>query len=269
MLKDEKVREAADYIRRFVKDMPKLAVVLGSGLGKLAQDVTNAGIIPYSDIPYWPRSTAPGHAGRLVIGSLYGLPSAVMQGRCHYYEGYSMSEVTFPVRVFHELGIESIILTNASGGINENIAPGSLVAIEDHINYMGNNPLIGDNVDDWGPRFPDMTWAYDRDFLEILLKSSKKCGVPVTKGIYIAFSGPSFETPAEIRMASRMGADIVGMSTVPEVIAANHMSMRVCGISCVANYAAGIKDAKLTHEEVLSAVESASGAMCDLLATFI
>lgn len=269
MLLSEKVELAKEYIKTKIEAVPDIAVVLGSGLGSLADEVESQVIIPYTDIPYWPRSTVTGHAGRLVIGKLHGTPVIMMQGRVHYYEGYSMTEVTFPTRVLAVLGIKAIVLTNASGGVNTDIKPGTIVAIQDHINYMGINPLIGENNPDWGVHFPDMTMAYDRDFIKLTCDIAEREGILLRKGVYIAFSGPSFETPAEIRMARILGADVVGMSTVPEVIAANHMGVRVCGISCVANYGAGITDNKLTHQEVMDAMNAASGSLCKLVSKFI
>lgn len=265
----EKVDEALLYIDKKIKIKPEFAIILGSGLGRLADSVKNAVIIPYSDIPYWPRSTAPGHAGKLVIGYLEGRPVAIMQGRVHYYEGYTMEEISYPIRVLGKLGIKALIATNASGGIKADILPGTIVGISDHINFMGDNPLIGENDDEIGTRFPDMSQTYDREFLNVLQKSAEKEGIVFEKGVYIGFSGPSFETPAEIVMSRILGADIVGMSTVPEVITANHMGIRVCGISCVANYAAGMSDNKLTHHEVLQTMNKSSDSICRLICTFL
>lgn len=269
MLLIEKINEAVSYISGRVSEKPTVAVILGSGLGALADRVASPHIIDYKDIPYWPRSTAPGHAGRLVIGEFEHLTVAMMQGRVHYYEGYRMDEVTFPTRVLGKLGAQSLIVTNAAGGIDTSAPPGTIYAITDHINYMGTNPLIGENLEEFGPRFPDMTHAYDREYVEKLMSAAKKEDIGIAKGVYMAFSGPSFETPAEIKMARMFGADLAGMSTVPEVIAANHMGMRVCGISCVANYAAGITDQKLTHQEVLDAMEAASDSLIRLVAQFL
>lgn len=269
MLLSDKVKEAVAYIEKNTASKPDVAVILGSGLGKLAEKVADRHVITYADIPYWPRSTAPGHAGKLVLGNLEGHTVAVMQGRVHYYEGYTMEEVTFPVRVLGSLGIRALIATNASGCINTDIPVGTITVIEDHINYMGTNPLIGENNDEWGPRFPDMTAAYDREFIRDIEKAADSIGVKLAKGVYIAFCGPSFETPAEIRMARVMGADLVGMSTVPEVIAAAHMGIRVCGISCAANYAAGITDKKLSHEEVLDSMNRAADSLCALITAFL
>lgn len=253
----DKVDEALRYIEKRSALRPKAAIVLGSGLGRVAEQLERPEIIPYEEIPYWPRSTAPGHEGKLLLGSLRGTPVAAMQGRAHYYEGYTMPEVTFPVRVLGQLGIEALVVTNASGAVNTDIRPGSIVAIEDHINFMGTNPLIGVNNDDWGVRFPDMTEAYDREFLRVLEQAASKEGIELRRGVYIAFSGPSFETPAEVRMARMLGADIVGMSTVPEVIAANHAGMRALGIACITNLATGIAAEKHSHAQVLQKANEA------------
>ena len=253
----DKVDEALRYIERRSAIRPQAAIVLGSGLGRIAEQLERPEIIPYEEIPYWPRSTAPGHEGKLLLGYLRGTPVAAMQGRVHYYEGYTMAEATFPVRVLGQLGIKALVVTNASGAVNTDIAPGSIVAIEDHINYMGTNPLIGVNNDDWGTRFPDMTAAYDKEFLRVLEHAAAKEGIALRRGVYIAFSGPSFETPAEIRMARAFGADIVGMSTVPEVICANHCGIRVLGFSLVTNMAAGVLDQRLDGVDVLQAAERA------------
>ncbi len=269
MLYSEKMSEAIKFLSEKTGQKPERAIILGSGLGSLAESIEDPIVIPYQDIPYWPRSTAPGHAGKLVFGTLEDTPTVIMQGRVHYYEGYTMEEVVFPVRVLGELGIKSLIVTNASGGINTDIPPGGIVAILDHINFMGTNPLIGENNDDMGPRFPDMTEAYDREYIQKLEEAAKKENIRLNKGTYIAFSGPSFETPAEIRMAEALGADIVGMSTVPEVITANHMGIRVCGISCVANAAAGISKNKLTHQEVLDTMKNSSASICRLISAFL
>ena len=263
----DKVDEALRYIEKRSALRPKAAIVLGSGLGRVAEQLERPEIIPYEEIPYWPRSTAP--EGKLLLGSLRGTPVAAMQGRAHYYEGYTMPEVTFPVRVLGQLGIEALVVTNASGAVNTDIRPGSIVAIEDHINFMGTNPLIGVNNDDWGVRFPDMTEAYDREFLRVLEQAASKEGIELRRGVYIAFSGPSFETPAEVCMARMLGADIVGMSTVPEVIAANHMGIRVLGVSCAANYGAGITSEKLTHQEVLETMSKAGETVARLIEAFI
>lgn len=269
MLLNEKVDEALKFITKKSKLRPDTAVILGSGLGKLADAMEDAEVIPYADIPFWPHSTAPGHAGMLLLGRCGGHSVAMMQGRVHYYEGYSMEEVTFPVRVLGTLGVKTLVATNASGGINRDMPAGSIMAITDHINYMGMNPLIGANNDEWGPRFPDMTHAYDPGLLSLLERAAAEENIKLCHGVYIAFSGPSYETPAEIRMARAMGADAVGMSTVPEVTVANHMGMKVCGVSGISNYAAGITGEKLTGEEVLTAMAKISNCLCRLLERFI
>ncbi len=265
----DKVEEALKYIEKKTSVRPQAAVILGSGLGRAAKSIEAAEIIPYDEIPYWPRPTAPGHAGRLVLGRLGGKAVAAMQGRVHYYEGYNMQEVTFPMRVLASLGVRALVATNASGGVNLDFRPGTIAAITDHINFMGVNPLAGVNHDEWGVRFPDMTEAYDKKFIETLENAAREENIELKKGVYIAFSGPSFETPAEVRMARLMGADMVGMSTVPEVLTANHMGVRVLGISCAANYAAGITSEKLTQEDVLSVMENSGEALSRLIERFL
>jgi purine-nucleoside phosphorylase len=247
---------AAKYILARTKLRPRIGIVLGSGLGGFADELTDATRTPYARIPNFPRSTAIGHAGQLVIGNLRSeageIPVAAMQGRVHFYEGYSLSEVIFPMRVFARVGIRSVILTNAAGGINRNYGQGALVVLSDHINLQGSNPLIGANDERFGPRFPDMTHAYNRNFRRHALEEGAKLDMVIQEGVYAALSGPSYESPAEIRYLARIGADLVGMSTVPEVIAARHMGMECLGISCVTNMAAGILDQPLNHEEVLA-----------------
>ncbi len=265
----EKVEEAARFIRKNFSEIPEAVMVLGSGLGGVAEAVENSVVFPYHEIPHWPLSTAPGHSGRLVCGYLEGRRVIVMQGRAHYYEGYAMEEVTFPVRVFGVLGAQNLVLTNASGGINLGFLPGDLVALYDHINLLGKNPLMGPNEESWGPRFSDAGNIYRKELLEILEAASLETGVPLKRGVYIAFSGPSFETPAEIRMARVLGADVVGMSTVPEALVASHMNIPTCAISCVANYAAGITSNPLTHEEVLEEVGKAAASLEKLLRAFL
>ena len=246
-----KIQEAADYIRKRVPNRPQVGVILGSGLGILAAEVKNKKTVSYAEIPHFPVSTVEGHAGQLVLGKLAGQDVVLMQGRFHFYEGYSMAQVVFPVRVMHSLGVEVLIVTNAAGGINEGFKPGDLMIITDHINLMGTNPLIGENYDDIGPRFPDMTEAYDRGLVRIAETVARREGLGYQKGVYISLTGPSYETPAEIRYLRIVGGDAAGMSTVPEVLVANHAGMRVLGISCVTNMAAGILPQKLNHEEVM------------------
>lgn len=264
MIRHEKIIEALDVINKRISLKPKVAIVLGSGLGMIAEAIENPTIVPYKDIPYWPRATAPGHAGCLVAGSLEGVPVIAMQGRVHYYEGYTMDEVTFPVRIFGELGVRVYYATNAAGGINLGYKAGDLVNIYDHINFTGTNPLIGENENAWGPRFPDMTYAYDPQLINSLTGVAHKEGITLHRGVYIGFSGPSYESPAEIRMSRLLGADVVGMSTVPEVIVANHMGMRVAAVSCVSNLAAGVREVKLNHQEVLDAMAAAAGSLSRL-----
>lgn len=261
----ERVREAVEFIRARIGCCPEVAVVLGSGLGAFAESIKDRVEISYGDIPNWHESTAPGHSGKLVSGILGSTSVLIMQGRHHFYEGYSLSEVVFPVRVFGEMKIPYYFATNASGGISHSLSPGDLVLVYDHINLQGHNPLRGENQDTWGPRFPDMTYAYDRELIKLAESAASSVNLQVKRGVYAALAGPSFETPAEIRMLRIMGADLVGMSTAPEVIAARHMKMKVCVISCVANYAAGMSDKPLTHEEVLEEMNKASERLGSLL----
>jgi len=242
---------AAQFVLSQTKLRPKIGLVLGSGLGAFADVLKDATRIPYAHIPSFPRSTAIGHAGQLVIGKADGVPLAVMQGRVHLYEGYSAQEVSFPMRVFGRMGVEAVVLTNAAGGINLEYQQGALVVIRDHINLQGHNPLVGPNDERFGPRFPDMTRAYWRAYRELAMDASRQLRIPVYDGIYAALLGPSYETPAEIRYLRTIGADVVGMSTVAEVIAAVHMGVKVLAISCVTNMAAGILDKPINHEEVL------------------
>ncbi|MGM0432921.1 MAG: purine-nucleoside phosphorylase [Spirochaetota bacterium] len=247
----EKISEAAAYIRSRISITPQVGMILGSGLGVLAEEVSEQTAIAYEDIPHFPRSTVDGHEGKLVIGILEGVLVAVMQGRFHYYEGYDMAAVAFPVRVMSFLGIEDLLVTNAAGGCNLEFQPGNLMVITDHIKFFDDNPLRGPNIDQFGPRFSDMSDAYTRELQKKALLTGEQLGISLVSGVYAYMSGPSFETPAEIRMLRTLGADAVGMSTVPEVITASHAGMRVLGISCITNMAAGILDQKLTHDEVM------------------
>jgi purine-nucleoside phosphorylase len=260
---------AAKFILAKTKLRPKVAFVLGSGLGAFADDLAEATRIPYEKIPGFPRSTAIGHAGRLVIGKVGNVAVAAMQGRVHAYEGYSAKEVVFPMRVFGRLGIRAAILTNAAGGINLNFKQGALVIIRDHINLQGSNPLTGPNDERFGPRFPDMTQAYWKTYREFALREAARLGVEVHEGVYAALSGPSYETPAEIRYLRTIGADLVGMSTVPEAIVARHMGIRVLGISCVTNMAAGILPQPIDHNEVMETGERVKGHFIALLRAVI
>ena len=244
---------------------PQIGLVLGSGLGSFAEDLTEAVRIPYSDIPAFPLSTAVGHAGQLVVGHSGDIPVAVMQGRVHLYEGYSAAEVGFPARVFGRMDVRALILTNAAGGIDVEYGQGALVILRDHINLQGENPLTGANDERFGPRFPDMTYTYAKRYREIALEEAKRLGIPPREGVYVALAGPSYETPAEIRYLRTIGADLVGMSTVPEAIVARHMGMQVLAISCVTNMAAGILDKALVHEEVLEVGRRVTGQFIALL----
>jgi purine-nucleoside phosphorylase len=239
--------------------------VLGSGLGAFADEFSNAIRIPYAKIPHFPRSTAIGHAGQLVIGEVEGVIVAGMQGRVHLYEGYSVKDVAFPIRVFARMGVRAVILTNAAGGIQRELTQGQLVVITDHINLQGVNPLSGANDENFGGRFPDMSVPYDNKFREMALAQGRKLGTKLGEGVYAALAGPSYETPAEIRYLRAIGADLVGMSTVPEVIAARHNGLRVLGISCVTNAAAGVLDQPLDHKEVLETAERVKGQFIALL----
>ena len=264
-----KIQETCNFLKKEVKRIPDVCIILGSGLADLAESIKSQKTYSYSDIPNWASSTVAGHEGRLIFGTLEGCDVVVMQGRTHYYEGYSIKEVTFPVRVLGFLGIKTLILTNASGGVNIDYNPGTIVVIKDHINFMGTNPLIGSNIDKLGPRFPDMTQAYDNNLIETLKNVASSENIKVESGVYMAFSGPSFETPSEIQMARFLGADLVGMSTVPEVIVANHMGIKVCAISCVSNAAAGITGNKLTHQEVMENMNKTSFKLNKLIKSFV
>jgi len=256
---------AAQSILKRTPLRPKIGLVLGSGLGGFADSLADATRIPYAEIPNFPRSTAIGHAGRMVIGKAGAVPVAVMQGRVHLYEGYSAQEAAFPMRVFGRMGIRSVILTNAAGGINLNYQQGALVLIRDHINLQGSNPLVGPNDDRFGLRFPDMTHAYAKDYRALAKEEAAKFGTSLHEGVYAALLGPSYETPAEINYLRIIGADLVGMSTVFEVIAARHMGIKVLAISCVTNMAAGILDQPLSHQEVMETGERVKGTFEALL----
>ena len=248
---NDKVEKALEYIKENISEIPEILFILGSGINDLPEkEIKVKKIIPYSQIPFWPQPTTKLHKGNLIFAESAGHSIVIMQGRVHYYEGYSMEEVTFPVRVLASLGIKCIFVTSASGGVSEKMTPGTLMFIKDHINYMGNNPLIGANNPEWGERYPDMTYTYDRDCISLLKEIAVDKGIKSAEGVYMAFTGPSFETPSEIRMARCLGADSVGMSTVPEVIVARHMGLRIVAVTCISNYAAGITQNLLTEEEV-------------------
>jgi purine-nucleoside phosphorylase len=265
----ERAGIAAEFIFSRTRLRPEIALVLGSGLGAFADEFSGATKIAYAEIPHFPRSTAIGHAGNLVIGNVGPIPVAGMQGRVHLYEGYPVKDVAFPIRVFARMGMKAVILTNAAGGIKREFVQGKLVVIKDHINLQGANPLCGPNDERFGVRFPDMTVAYDRRFREMAVGEGNRMGIGMYEGIYAALPGPSYETPAEIRYLRAVGADLVGMSTVPEVIAARHSGIRVLGISCVTNAAAGILDQPLDHSEVLETAERVKGQFIGLLKAII
>jgi purine-nucleoside phosphorylase len=260
---------AAKFVLSKTKLRPKISVVLGSGLGSFAERLADATKIAYEKIPGFPRATAIGHAGKLIIGKLGKVPVAVMQGRVHLYEGHSARDVAFPMRVLRRMGIRSVILTNAAGGIGEGLKPGALVLIRDHINLQGANPLMGANDEKWGPRFPDMTYAYAEKYREIAKREARKLGLELQEGVYAALAGPSYETPAEIRYLKAIGADLVGMSTVAETIAARHAGMNVLGISCVTNMAAGLGGKALDHAEVLATGQRVQEELGALLSAVI
>jgi purine-nucleoside phosphorylase len=257
--------EAAQTIRSRTGIQASVAIVLGSGLGGFAEDLTDAVTIPYQEIPGFARSTVEGHAGRLVIGKIGEVAIAAMQGRFHFYEGYSLEQVTFPTRVLKLLGVHTLLLTNAAGTLNIEFTPGSLMLISDHLNLLGDNPLRGENDPRFGPRFPDLTSVYAPDLQSVVIDEARAMGLNVRRGIYAGLSGPSYETPAEIHMLRSLGADAVGMSTVPEAIVARHMNMRVVGISCITNLAAGVSDALVDHSQVMATGERVRLQFSELL----
>jgi purine-nucleoside phosphorylase len=261
--------EAAEFIRKKIKHQPRIALVLGSGLGGFADELCESAVLPYSQIPHFPATSAIGHAGNLVVGKMSNVAVAAMQGRVHYYEGHSLQRVIFPMRVFFRLGIKAVVLTNAAGGIGSQLKQGCLVVLKDHINLLGSNPLIGPNDQRFGERFFDMTEAYAHDYRRMAMEEGCRLGIDIFEGVYAAVTGPSYETPAEIRYLRTIGADLVGMSTVPEVIAARHCGIRVLAISCVTNLAAGISDKPINHLEVLETGERVRGQFVALLKSLL
>ena len=262
----EKIVSAVNYIQAKIGSFkPAIAIVLGSGLGDLAEKISASVKIKYEDIPGFPVSTIEGHAGRLIAGVLEGKNVIVMQGRFHYYEGYALQDVTLPIRVFRKLGVDKLIVTNAAGGVNRKFTPGDLMIIKDHINFTGLNPLRGRNFEEFGLRFPDLSFGYDPDLILTAKQAAKEKSIDVKEGVYFFSSGPSYETPAEIRALQITGADAVGMSTVPEVVVAVHSGMKVLGISCITNMAAGILPQKLTHHEVMDTTEKVKEKFIALL----
>lgn len=265
----ENIKESADFILKIIDEAPKTAVILGSGLGGVVDIMTDKTVIPYEDIPNFPKSTVPGHAGNLVIGKIGAQTVAAMQGRFHYYEGFSMKELTYPVYVMKLIGVENIIITNACGGVNRSFKPGDLMIIDNYINFLGQNPLIGDNDERLGPRFPDMSEPFSKELLEKAEKAAEKLGIDYKRGVYALFNGPCYESAAEIHAYEVLGADAVGMSTVPEIIAANHAGMKVFGVSCVTNMATGIAKVKHSHEEVVRVANESSTKLCEWLKTML
>lgn len=245
------MKKTIEYLQQKITIKPEIGLILGSGLGVLAEEITDPLYIPYEEIPDFPVSTVEGHAGRLVVGHLAGVPVLTMQGRFHFYEGYDMKTVTFPIRVMQSLGIKKLLVTNAAGGINLDFNEGAIMVIKDHINLMGTNPLMGKNSEEFGPRFPDMTYSYNPQYINLTQKKAEELNIEIKTGVYVGLTGPSYETPAEIKFLRIIGGDAVGMSTVPEVIVARHGGMDVLGISCITNMAAGISGAALNHEEVM------------------
>lgn len=261
----DKLMRCYQSVRKRVDFEPKVAIVLGSGLGDYAEQIRVETELEYKDIEEFPVSTVPGHAGKFIFGYIDEIPVVCMKGRVHYYEGYDISDVVLPTRLMRLMGAEILFLTNASGGINKSFHAGDFMLITDHISSFAPNPLIGPNMDELGTRFPDMSEVYDKALQQVIEKVAKENGIGIRKGVYIQFTGPSFESPAEIRMAAGLGADAVGMSTVVEAIAANHMGMKICGISCVCNLAAGLSENPLTHEEVQEAANQAAPLFKKLL----
>src|SRR5262249_7730932 len=265
----EQVKEAADAVRSKISDIPQVAIVLGSGLGDYAGTLAGAISMPYQTLPHWPASNVIGHEGRLVVGKSRGRTIAALAGRCHLYEGHDVSLVAFAVRALALLGVKTLILTNAAGGVNTGFSQGALMVIDDHINLTGANPLVGANEDRFGPRFPDMTEVYSKRLRRIADRAATAAGVPVSHGVYVALLGPSYETPAEIRFLRTIGADAVGMSTVPEAIAARHLGLEVLGVSCITNIAAGVLPEPLRHEEVMETARRVRGQFIALLEAII
>ena len=265
----EQVAAAASFIRGKSSAVPTIAVILGSGLGEFASSLGNAVSIPYEEIPHWPAATVVGHEGRLAIGDVAGRPVAALAGRAHFYEGHDLRTVTFATRVLGMLGVKILILTNAAGGVNMRFKPGTLMVIDDHINLIGSNPLVGPNDDRFGSRFPDMTEVYSKRLRRVADDAAGDLGLPLEHGVYAVWHGPSYETPAEIRYLRMIGADAVGMSTVPEAIVARHMGVEVLGISCITNLAAGVLPQPLNHEEVIDTARRVRGQFIGLLQAII
>ncbi|EGR31195.1 purine nucleoside phosphorylase, putative [Ichthyophthirius multifiliis] len=261
----DKALQATQYVQSKIQQPPEIGLILGSGLGEFADEIEDKVYIPFGDIPHFKKSTVAGHAGKLVVGKVGNKTVCCMQGRYHYYEGHTMQEVVFPIRVLKLLGIKKLVVTNAAGGISKMINCGDLMIIRDHINLMGSNPLFGQNDERFGPRFPDMSEVFNKELSDVVAKHMKNLGIGVKKGVYVAFTGPSYETPAEISMAKTAGGDAAGMSTVPECITANHMGIKVVGISCVTNMAAGVTEFKLNHQDVIDTANYVKSCFKQLL----
>lgn len=263
------LEESVQYIRERVPDKPRVGIVLGSGLGAFVNELEIEHTLPYGEIPSFVPPTVVGHHGALIFGKLDGIPVAVLQGRIHYYEGHSMEKIVHPVRTLAMLGVEMLLLTNSAGGLSPKMKPGDFMILEDHINLMGNNPLMGPNLKNLGPRFPDMTEAYDRQLIQLLRQSMDKHKVSYHQGVYCAVSGPTYETPAEVRFLHQIGGSAVGMSTVPETIAANHMGIRVAAVSCITNMASGLSKEKLTHDDVTHIAKKVESTFCSFIREFV
>lgn len=263
------INSAKEYIKEITKYEPEIGIILGSGLGDLADNLEESVTIPYEDIPHFSKSEAKGHANQLVIGKLKGRTVVAMKGRYHYYEGYTLDEVTFPVRVMKALGIETLIVTNACGAVNTSFNPGELMLITDHINLVGTNPLIGKNNDELGPRFPDVSQVYNKDLRNLAKEIAEEQEIVLREGVYGWWSGPAYETPAEIRMIRTLGGDAIGMSTVPETIVAVHAGLKILGVSCLTNMACGILDQPLSHQEVVEVAGQAKGKFIRLITEVI
>ncbi|MBK9293757.1 MAG: purine-nucleoside phosphorylase [Oligoflexia bacterium] len=246
----DQLSEAKSYIRSLCPLKPTVGLILGSGMGSFAESIEKQCVVEYESIPHFGTTSVAGHSGKLYLGTVAGVPIAALQGRLHYYEGYTMPQVVFPTRTLAMLGIKVLVVTNAAGGLRKKMKPGDFMVINDHINLFGDNPLKGKNLDDMGPRFPDMTDAYDKSLVRLALNCAKKVKLRATQGVYVGLTGPTYETPAEVKYLQKIGGDAVGMSTVPEVIAANHFGVRTVGVSCITNQAAGLSKTKLSHDEV-------------------
>ncbi|GAA0723587.1 purine-nucleoside phosphorylase [Clostridium malenominatum] len=264
-----RIKESVEFVKSKINITPKIGVILGSGLGDLAEEIEGKVCVKYEDIPNMPKSTVAGHAGQFVFGKLQGKDVVMMQGRIHFYEGHPMEVLALPIHIMKYMGIETLIVTNAAGGVNKEFTPGNLMIIEDHINFAFGNPLIGRNEEEIGPRFPDMSNSYDKDLIKLVENIGRELNTELKKGVYMMFTGPTYETPAEVKMARILGADAVGMSTVSDVIAARHCGLKVLGISCITNMAAGILDQPLCHSEVIETSNRVKSTFTSLIKEII